>query len=53
MENLAKISWLEQFCNVLINHLSLMSKHAKLRNSVDIDIDSIWKTIDDKQNGMI
>jgi len=53
MESLAKISWLEQLCNVLINHLTLMNKHAKLRNSFDIDVDSIWRTIDDKNDKLV
>lgn len=53
MELLAKVSWLEQFCNVLVNHLSLMDKHNKLRSAVNIDIDSIWRVIDEKNNGMI
>jgi len=30
-----------------------MDKHNKLRSTVNIDIDSIWRVIDEKNNGMI
>lgn len=30
-----------------------MDKHNKLRSAVNIDIDSIWRVIDEKNNGMI